>query len=130
MKLKTAALISVVAFGLPTLVLANDESELKNQSNQKDGYYLVQENIWTKKGCVEEPKEGKQKVMPGESAKLKMKEGCKWGVVKYEVFKMSDHKKVGDIAHTYRGGKFFIEMQKTCEGNTCNFDETIVHPEK
>lgn len=111
-----------LCFVLPTYAFAADKtSDLKNQSDPKTGYYLVQDKIWAKNGCVITPAAGNKKINPGDTDTLKVKDGCKWGVVTYNIFQVSDSKKVGEMAHSYRDGSFNIDIKADCSGDACTF---------
>ena len=110
-----------MAFILP--VHASDAdfytSKLSNNSKTADGYYLVQDKIWSEKGCVVDT--GKDKLNPGDTATLKIKKDCKWGVVKYQIHKMKDDASMGFLAHSFHDGEFSLEITKKCSNNNCIF---------
>lgn len=113
-------LASILA--LPTSAIATDmSSKLTNQSaqNGQAGFYLVQDKIISENDCVKV--QGNKKLNPGETAELKIKEGCKWGVVKYKIVNMSDNKEMGYLKHSYNEGEFSIDIMSACKGGDCNF---------
>jgi hypothetical protein len=124
MKLGNIAVTALVASTilLPSYAVAGDiNSKLTNQSkeNGSDGYYLVQETIIGENGCVKV--EGDKKLNPGDSAQLKIKEGCKWGVVRYKIYNVLDNKEIGKLGHSFHDGNFTTEIIGTCKGNDCSF---------
>lgn len=125
--LKSFILISTL--GIPAYGIADDtSSKLTNQSKQNgaNGYYLVREKIIAENNCVNV--EGSEKLNPGDSANLKIKPECKWGVVQYKIYNVDDNKEIGKLGHSYHDGNFTIEITSTCEGKDCNF--TSLLPEK
>lgn len=107
---------------VPTTLLAADSytSILKNKSDPKNGYYLVQTLIYGEK-CIQTPQKGVNKIIPGESTLLKMKKDCTWGGVRYKIYTVSNNKNVGTLSHNFRDGKFNIEIAVDCHGTECNF---------
>ncbi len=108
---------------LPTYAAADNSgytSKLSNQTNNAtDKFYLVKEKVWGMPGCV--VNQGSQKINPGESTVLTIKKGCKWGGVSYTIFKVSDHKKMGKLVHSFRDNVFRIEINSACGKEGCIF---------
>lgn len=120
--IRALMLASIIA--LPTYALADDDmvSKLTNQSKQSggEGYYLVQDKIIGENDCVKV--DGPSKLNPGDSAKLKIKEDCKWGVVRYKIFNMTDNKEMGYLKHSFNDGEFSIDITSACKGGECSFN--------
>lgn len=107
---------------LPTYAMAEDlSSTLTNQSTQNGstGFYLVQDKIIGENDCVKV--EGNAKLNPNDSAQLKIKQGCKWGVVRYKIFDISSHKDMGYLKHSFNDGNFNIDITSICKSGECNF---------
>lgn len=107
---------------LPAYAMADDmSSKLTNQSKQNGstGFYLVQDKIIGENDCVKV--DGEAKLNPGDSAQLKIKDGCKWGVVRYKIVNMSDNKEMGYLKHSFNDGEFSIDITSVCKGGECNF---------
>lgn len=124
MKIGKILLTSLVSstISLSPCVMADDlSSKLSNQSKQNAaaGYYLVQDTVIGENDCVKV--EGNKKLNPGDSAQLKIKDGCKWGVARYTIYNVSDDKEIGKLGHSFHDGNFTIEIISTCKGNECSF---------
>lgn len=91
----------------------------KSKQNANDGFYLVRDKAWAEEGCILD--KGKDKINPGENSTLKIKQECAWGVITYKVFNVKDNKEVGNLGHSFRDGKFYIEVSAPCNGSECNF---------
>lgn len=107
---------------LPTSAMAADmSSKLTNQSKQNgsEGYSLVQDKIIGENDCVKV--EGNAKLNPGDGAELKIKDGCKWGVVRYKIVNISDSKEMGYLKHSFNDGEFSIDITSVCKDGACNF---------
>lgn len=122
--MKRFLLISLVAALLPTYALAdNSSATLNNQSDAKTGYNLVQDWIWGETGCVIAPTVGKTVIHPGQSAQLTIKDGCKWGGVRYKIINLANNQEVGMLSHSFHNGSFSIDISAPCSGTTCNFHD-------
>lgn len=120
--MKRFLLISLLAALIPGYALAdNSTSTLNNQSDSKTGYYLVQDWIWGNQGCVIAPTVGMTKIQPGQSAQLTVKEGCKWGGVRYKIFNVANNQEIGSLSHSFHNGSFSIDVSAPCSGSTCVF---------
>lgn len=107
---------------LSTYAMANDlSSTLTNQSAQNGaaGFYLVQDKIIGENDCVKV--EGNTKLNPNDSVQLKIKQGCKWGVVRYKIFDISNNKEMGYLKHSFNDGDFNIDITSTCKNGDCSF---------
>ncbi len=109
---------------LPAYAMADDmNSKLTNQSgkNGSPGFYLVLDKTISENDCVKV--DGNAKLNPGDSAQLKIKQGCKWGVVRYKIFNLTDNKEMGYLKHSYNDGDFSIDISSVCKGGECGFYE-------
>lgn len=108
---------------LPAYAFAIDHyaSQLANNSKtaKSTGYYLTQDKTWGESGCIISP--GKEKLNPGDITLLKIKKNCKWGGVGYQIHDMKDGTLMGFLAHSFRDGKFFVEITDSCINNQCVF---------
>lgn len=121
-KLSSVVLASTILSALPSYAIAADmSSKLTNQSKQNGsaGYYLVQDKIIGENDCVKV--EGNAKLNPGDSAELKIKVGCKWGVVRYKILNISDNKEMGYLKHSFNDGEFSVDITSACKDGECNF---------
>ena len=119
---RLATCLTVCILSWASYAAADDiSSKLTNQSKQNgsDGYYLVQEKVIGENDCVKV--DGNKKLNPGDSANLKIKEDCKWGVVQYKIFNVTDDKEVGTLGHSFRDGVFNVEIVSECKGSDCAF---------
>ena len=116
-----------LALLLPICAFADDfyTSELSNNSSKTDGYYLVQDSVWSEKGCVADS--GAKRLNPGETTTLKIKKDCKWGVVKYQIHKVQGGAAMGYLAHSFHGKNFSLEITAACK-NKCVFRD--LNPEQ
>lgn len=108
----------------PVSVFSADEtynSVLNNLTKPEspESYYLVKDTVWGEKECVVDS--GEKKIKPGESTLLKIKKECKWGGVRYKIFKASNDQNMGYLGHSFREGSFSIDITAPCKGSDCNF---------
>lgn len=125
-KIKISKIVILSALlGLSFCALAAEKETIKlqNQSGKSaaEGYYLVQDKTWGMPGCVAYL--GNKEIKPGESTSFDIKKECKWGGVRFKIFKMANKEFIGELAQSYRDGEVTMEVSAKCKNNECSFKD-------
>jgi hypothetical protein len=104
--------ISALASGLGTY-----SSTLANDSGHGDTNYTLEIMATWGDDCIIDS--GKPVLEPGDTSVLKISRECEWAGIKYKALR---HKTlVGYVTHSFRDGKFAIEVSQACHDGDCAF---------
>jgi hypothetical protein len=104
--------VSALASGLGTY-----SSTLTNDSGHGDTDYTLEIMATWGDDCIIDS--GKPVLAPGETSVLKISRECEWAGIKYKALKHNTL--VGYVTHSFRDGKFAIEVSLACHDGDCAF---------
>jgi hypothetical protein len=114
---RTSLLLSIFALPISAWALGTYSSTLTNDSSHSDTNYTLEIMATWGDDCIIDS--GKAILQPGDTSVLKISRECEWAGVKYKALK--HNVLLGYVTHSFRNGKFAIEVSQACRDDDCAF---------